>query len=182
MPAAVRVSSGENLGSMTPMDWECGIDSSSTQGTTNSLYFRLEAHLASNYRYRKYKNGIVYIDWNQDTPVSTVVGPINFINGDPVRTQVECFSPECDELNPCPDGEKCVDGECVPCEKLVDGKGIVTLWGVHRSDGTIMSDGLPVDISSGVATVQLSNFDPLYLTAGRIQLHSKRFSLPLLSL
>ena len=33
-----------------------------------------------------------------------------------------------------------------------------------------MSDGLPVDISSGVATVQLSNFDPAYLTAGRIQI------------
>ena len=53
---------------------------------------------------------------------------------------------------------------------MVDGKGIVTLWGVQMSDGTIMSDGLPVDISSGVATVQLSNFDPSYLTAGRIQI------------
>ena len=53
---------------------------------------------------------------------------------------------------------------------LVDGKGLVTLWGVKRSDGTVMSDALPVDISSGVSSVQLSNFDPLYLTAGRIQI------------
>ena len=90
MPAAVRVSSGVNLGSMTPMNWDCGIDSSSTQGTVNSLYFRLDAHLASNYRYRKYKNGIAYLDWTQDTPVGTVVGPIRFTIGDPVRTQVEC--------------------------------------------------------------------------------------------
>jgi len=76
----------------------------------------------------------------------------------------------CSDDSDCSKGEKCVDGECVPCEKLVDGKGIVTLWGVQKSDGTIMSDGLPVDISSGVATVQLSNFDPSYLTAGRIQI------------
>ena len=76
----------------------------------------------------------------------------------------------CSKNSDCPDGKKCVNGVCVPCEKLVDGKGIVTLWGVKMSDGTIMSDGLPVDISSGVAAVQLSNFDPSYLTAGRIQI------------
>ena len=53
---------------------------------------------------------------------------------------------------------------------MVDGKGIVTLWGVKMSDGTIATDGLSVDISSGVSSVQLSNFDPSYLTAGRIQI------------
>ena len=77
---------------------------------------------------------------------------------------------ECDDNSDCGPCEKCVNGECVPCEKCVDGKGLVTLWGVSRSDGTIMSDGLSVDISSGVATVQLSNFDSSYLTAGRIQI------------
>lgn len=77
----------------------------------------------------------------------------------------------CNDDSDCSKGEKCVDGECVPCEKLVDGKGLVTLWGVSRvSDGTIMSDGIPVDISSGVASVQLSNFPSEFLTAGRIQI------------
>ena len=75
---------------------------------------------------------------------------------------------DCDDDSDCEKGEKCVDGECVPCEKLVDGKGLVTLWGVPRvSDGTIMSDGLPVDISSGVATVQLSNFDVCWIKCGK---------------
>ena len=79
--------------------------------------------------------------------------------------------PDCNDDSDCEKGDKCVDGECVPCEKCVDGKGVVTLWGVSRvSDGTIMSDAFSVDISSGVASVQLSNFDPAYLTAGRIQI------------
>ena len=78
--------------------------------------------------------------------------------------------PSCSDDSDCEKGEKCVDGECVPCEKLVDGKGIVTLWGVQMSDGTITSDGIPVDISSGVASVHLSNFDSSNLTAGRIQI------------
>ena len=77
---------------------------------------------------------------------------------------------DCVDSSDCEKGEKCVDGECVPCEKLVDGKGIVTLWGVQMSDGTIRSDGLSVDISSGVTSVTLSNFDPSLLTAGRIQI------------
>ena len=77
----------------------------------------------------------------------------------------------CNDDSDCEKGEKCVDGECVPCEKLVDGKGLVTLWGVSRvADGTIMSDGIPVDISSGVSSVQLSNFPSEFLTAGRIQI------------
>ena len=50
--------------------------------------------------------------------------------------------PDCSDDSDCSKGEKCVGGECVSCEKLVDGKGIVTLWGVSISaDGTIMSDG-----------------------------------------
>ena len=79
-------------------------------------------------------------------------------------------SPSCDDDSDCEKGEKCVDGDCVPCDKLVDGKGLVTLWGVKRSDGTVMSDALLVDISSGASSVQLSNFDSSYLTAGRIQI------------
>ena len=81
-------------------------------------------------------------------------------------TCVNCSS-ECDPDNPCPDGEKCVDGFCVPCEKLVDGKGVVTLWAVKPTDGSILSDGLDVDISSGVASVNTSLLAP---TAGRIQI------------
>jgi len=76
----------------------------------------------------------------------------------------------CDENNPCPKGEKCVDGGCVPCEKLVDGIGIVTLWGVKSSDGSILTDGLSVDISSGVGSVLLEQFDPYLLRSGRIQI------------
>ena len=69
-----------------------------------------------------------------------------------IRVENVVSAPDCDDDSDCEKGEKCVDGECVPCEKLVDGKGLVTLWGVPRvSDGTIMSDGLPVDISSGVS-------------------------------
>lgn len=80
---------------------------------------------------------------------------------------IDC--PDCSDDSDCASGEKCVEGVCVPCEKIVDGKGIVTLWGVN-SDGTILSDGLSVDISSGVSSVNLSNFSPGLLTAGRIQI------------
>ena len=63
----------------------------------------------------------------------------------------------CDDDSDCEKGEKCVNGECVPCDKTVDGKGIVTLWSVNPTNGSILSDGLDVDVSSGVASVQLSN-------------------------
>lgn len=76
----------------------------------------------------------------------------------------------CSDNSDCDPCEKCVNGECVPCDKCVDGKGIVTLWGVKTSDGGILSDGLSVDISPGVASVHLSNFDASFLTAGRIQI------------
>lgn len=40
----------------------------------------------------------------------------------------------------CEQGEKCVDGECVPCEKLVDGHGTLTLYGADSVDGTLLAD------------------------------------------
>ena len=79
-------------------------------------------------------------------------------------------SPDCLENSDCGPCEKCFDGECVPCDKCVDGKGVVTLWGVNAVDGSILTDGLSVDLSSGVAEVQLSNFGSQVLTAGRIQI------------
>lgn len=111
------------------------------------------------------------------TTVADVTGPLvggsfsysGNLSGLPIHQSVVCGS-SCVDDSDCGPCEKCVNGECVPCDKCVDGKGIVTLWGVKPTDGSILSDGLSVDISSGVATVQLSNFDTAYLTAGRIQI------------
>jgi len=72
----------------------------------------------------------------------------------------------CDDDSDCEKGEKCVDGECVPCDEVVDGKGVVTIWAVKPLDGSILTDGLDVDISSGVASVHTD----LMPTAGRIQI------------
>jgi len=47
---------------------------------------------------------------------------------------------ECEDNADCPTGEKCVDGECVPCQKVVDGQGTLTLYGSHRVDGTLLAD------------------------------------------
>lgn len=80
-----------------------------------------------------------------------------------------CIQSECSDDSDCPDGEKCLDGDCVPCEKLVDGLGIVTLWG-STSSGEILTDGLSVDISSGIGSVILEQFAASSLRSGRIQI------------
>ena len=36
----------------------------------------------------------------------------------------------CDDDSDCEKGEKCVDGECVPCDKIVDGKGLYIVTGL----------------------------------------------------
>jgi len=45
----------------------------------------------------------------------------------------------------CLQGQKCVDGECVPCEKLVDGHGTLTLYGADKVDGTLLADSFQGD-------------------------------------
>ena len=65
-----------------------------------------------------------------------------------IRVKNVASVPDCSDDSDCEKGEKCVDGECVPCDKIVDGKGVVTLWAVKPIDGSILTDGLSVDIVS----------------------------------
>jgi len=123
---------------------------------------------------------ITFRDGSLSGPViAQIFGPFNgnwdtgciFVPSAQVCYEYVAVPNDCSDDSDCEKGEKCVDGECVPCEKLVDGKGIVTLWGVPKvSDGTIMSDGLSVDISSGVGSVLLEQFDTCFLRSGRIQI------------
>ena len=102
--------------------------------------------------------------------IGVIYNPTGAISPSFFEILLSAVAPDCSGDSDCADCEKCDDGECVPCDKCVDGKGLVTLWGVKTSDGTVMSDALPVYIASGVEWVQLSNFDSSFLTAGRIQI------------
>jgi len=123
---------------------------------------------ACDFEFNVVENGITLFTLNQDSTFPFTSSPYRVLQGEPFSITLVCYN--CTDNSDCPKGEKCVDGECVPCEKLVDGKGIVTLWGVKSSDGSILTDGLSVDISSGVGSVLLEQFDPYLLRSGRIQI------------
>lgn len=105
--------------------------------------------------------------FTQDSPLGSY-GEITTAAGDQINHIFEDnVNDLCNESNPCPDGFKCVNGECVECDEVVDGIGTVTVWGINPT-GTIVTDGLSIDISSGISSVQVTQFTSSWATSGRI--------------
>lgn len=69
--------------------------------------------LPAEFIYKRTQKGTVihYADQSSVFPVTT--GQILNNDGDAFQITVTCV--DCNESTPCPEGEKCVDGECVPC-------------------------------------------------------------------
>lgn len=70
--------------------------------------------LPASFEYQRKQNGTVihYADQSSVLPVTT--DQILNNHGDSFHITVTCG---CDENYPCPENEKCVDGECVPCDQ-----------------------------------------------------------------
>ena len=148
-------------------DVQCGESYSSAWSAFDATkYWKVE------YSYTDLPVGSVITVDGSSYPVSGS-GVVTHVVGRPTSGSYATGSLLCGSVSSCSDhsdcekGEKCVDGECVPCDKIVDGKGVVTLWAVKPIDGSILTDGLSVDISSGVASVVSDLLAP---TVGRIQI------------
>ena len=72
---------------------------------------------------------------------------------------------ECDDDADCEKGEKCVDCECIPCEKLVDGAGTVTLYYKDALHGQT-ADAFTINVATGTIEVQSEVFSGVGLYAG----------------
>ena len=72
---------------------------------------------------------------------------------------------ECQSNDDCPKGEKCVEGECVPCEKTVDGAGTLTLYYNDAFNGQ-QADATSVNLGSGTITWQSEVAQGIVLYAG----------------
>lgn len=99
--------------------------------------------LPVNWQYiRRFKkpDGIVGVVCLFDkTSVPGDFGQYQFESGDQIDYEFGTGADFCSSNSDCEQGFKCENGECVPCDKIVNGQGILTLYGVGL-DGSAVAD------------------------------------------